>query len=269
MIVLKYDISYKYGDVIKIKPIADIHFGNRYCDKRAFRKYLEESDKDTYFLGIGDMMDSIVTTDMRYEKHADDSEAMAIIDKQVDGLAEYLMPYKKKIIGLGRGNHENTIVKKCGTDPVGRLCEKLECAYLGLSGLVRLSLSSISKKDGRNSRTRTVIIRWHHGWGGGSRTQGADLTKYSKDTMHWDADIFLYGHVHRKQSDRVPRLGLSGDTLISKPKLIGICGTFLKTYSKTADTTYSELKGYPPVEIGGIKVNIKPRRHSFESWIDV
>jgi len=267
MIVHTHRVDYeKYGNIVKIKPIFDVHLGNKYCDKKALKNYLAEDDDHlTYFIGGGDLMDSIVITDPRYEKHVDDTPLDAIIDAQVDEMYELLEPYKDRIIGLGRGNHENVVIKKCGTDPTGRLCKKLDCAYLGYSGLIRLIMSE-GEKGGRG---RTVFIRWHHGWGGGSRTQGADLTKYSKDTMYWDADVFLYGHVHRKQSDRVPRLGLSGEVLISKPKVIGICGTFLKTYSKTVDTTYSEVKGYPPTEIGGIKVNIQPTDRWVKIWIDV
>jgi len=266
LIVHTQRIDYKkYGNTVKIKPIFDIHWGNRYCDKRALKEYLaENNDYLTYFIGGGDLMDSIVVTDKRYEKHADDTGVKPIIDTQVNEISEVLMPYKDKIIGLGRGNHEDTVIKKCGTDPAERVCEKLDCTYLGYSGLIRLQLF-----EGKGGRGRTVTIRWHHGWGGGSRTQGADLTKYSKDLMYWDADIFLYGHVHRKQSDRVPRLGLSGEVLISKPKLMGICGTFLKTYSKTTDASYSEKAGYPPTEIGGLVVNIQPTERWVKTWIDV
>lgn len=260
MIVATFRIPYKYGETIKIKPIFDVHYGNKYCDVKAFKEYLKDSDENTYFFGGGDLMDSIVVTDPRYAKHADATETGAIIDEQVEGLFEILKPYK--MLGIGRGNHEDVIIRRCGTDPAKRLARKLDCKYLGLSGLIRLQLH-IEK-----SHSRKVVIRWHHGWGGGSRTQGADLTKYSKDGMHWDADVFLYGHVHRKQADRIPRLGLSGEQLISKPKLVGICGTYLRTYSKTTDSSYSELKGYPPTEIGGLVLNITPKRHWVKIWID-
>jgi hypothetical protein len=259
MIVTTYRIPYQYGQTIKIKPLGDIHWGNRYCDKNTLKAFLEDSDDLTYFFGIGDLMDSIVVPDIRYSKHADDTESSTIIDEQVETLYDVLAPYKGRFVGLGRGNHEDVIIKKCGTDPVKRLCTLLDCTYLGYSGLVRL----IFKEN--EGRGRTVVIRWHHGWGGGSRTQGADLTKYSNDVKHWQADIYLYGHVHRRQGDRIPRLGLVGEKLISRPKLIGICGTFLKTYSDSEDSTYSEVKGYPPVEVGGLTVNIKPTR----KWVDM
>jgi hypothetical protein len=257
-----HHIPYHYGDSIKIKPIFDVHFGNRYCDKQRLKQFLEDSDERTYFFGGGDLMDSVIVTDPRYLKSVDDSEGDAIIDEQVEGLHQYLEPYKDRIIGLGRGNHEQVIIKRCGTDPMKRLCGKLGCEYLGYSGMIVLKFRD------NGGRGRTVKIRWHHGWGGGSRTQGADLTKFSNDVKHWDADIYLYGHTHRKQADRIPRLGIAGSKLISRPKIVGICGTFLKTYTATTDSTYSEEKGYPPVEIGGLAITIKPTNTWVDMWVD-
>jgi len=264
MVVFTYRINYKLGDTIKIKPLFDVHYGNTNCDVNATKRYLaEENDRNTYIIGGGDSLDSIIVTDKRYRKSADAAEGEAIIDEAIDGVEKILTPYKDKIIGLASGNHEDTILLRANTDPIARLCKALECKNLGYSGLIRLILSE------NGSRGRTVVIRYHHGWGGGSRTQGADLTKYSKDLAYWDADIFLYGHVHRKQADRVPRLGLSGEVLISKPKMECICGTFLKTYSKGIRPTYSEKAGYPPVEVGGLVVNIKPMQRWVDIWTDL
>jgi len=170
MKVATFTIPYKYGDTIQIKPLFDIHYGNPLCDVQALKTYLEDSDDKTYFFGGGDMMDSIVTTDRRYAKSSDATGGDAIIDEQVEGLFAILEPYRDKIIGLGRGNHEDTIVKKCGTDPAWRLCAKLDVEYLGYSGLIRLRFR---EKSGRG---RTVVIRWHHGWSGGARTPGASIT---------------------------------------------------------------------------------------------
>lgn len=253
----KYTIPYKYGDEIKIKPVFDVHLGAAACDVRAFKDYLADSDDKTYFLFGGDLFDAVVVQDIRYRKSNDTTEGDAIVDRQVDLGEEYLSPYKDRIIGIGKGNHEDVATKRCGSDLIARLCRRLGVEDIGFSGLLKLALSE------NGGRGRTVVIRYHHGWGGGSRTQGADLTKFANDVKYWDADVFLYGHVHRKQTDTIDRLGLWGDKLIAKPKIIGICGTFLKTYTSSLQPTYSEVKGYPPVSVGGIVVTIKPAR----SWV--
>lgn len=260
MIVVEYAIPYKLGQTITLKPLFDVHLGNTYCDERELKRYLDDRDDNTYLVGGGDIMDSIITKDVkRYVKHADAAETDSIIDDQVDKAYEFLKDYKGKIIGLGTGNHESTINKYHGTHPIRRLCKKLDTTSLGFSWIVILKFR---ENDGRG---RSLVIRGHHGWGGGSRTQGADLTKFSKDMAYWSADMFLYGHVHRRQSDKIDRIGLIGTKLVPKPKFLFLCGTFLKTFSLSDEATYSEEKGYPPVSIGGINIKIKPTR----TWLSV
>jgi hypothetical protein len=256
MRVTTHKVFYNYGDTFKLKPIADIHLGNKACDVKAFKEYMAECDEKTLFIGIGDLLDCVIVKDVkRYRKSVDASEGDSIIDEQIDLAYDILQPYRDNIIGLGHGNHEDEIIKHCGTNPIKRICKRLEVPFLGYSGLVRLTF-----RNTKGGRGRLVVVRYHHGWGGGSRTQGADLTKFSKDISYWDADIYLYGHVHRQQTDTIPRLGLTGEKITSKPKIMAICGTFLKTYLNSDDPTYSEVKGYPPVEIGSIVVTIRPHR---------
>ena len=261
MIILPYRVPYKYGQTIKIKPLFDVHLGNKYCDKKAFLKYLADSDDLTYFIGGGDMLDSITVTDWRYEKHADDTKTDAVVDEQVKAMVDILEPYKDKIIGLGRGNHEKTIIKKCGTDPAARVCEALGVPYLGYSWFIRFILH----EDG--SRARTIRIRGHHGYGGGGRTEGGEITKYWREANEWEADVFLYGHTHHLKADHKDRMAVAGNTLIARPKHLALCGTYLRTFSETTDSTYSEEAGYKPSSIGGVTVHIQPDSSWAKVWI--
>jgi len=61
-----------------------------------------------------------------------------------------------------------------------------------------------------NSRGRTVTFYYSHGYGGGSRTQGGNLTKFAKATTAFEADCYLFGHVHQLQYDSFPYLGVHG-----------------------------------------------------------
>ena len=259
MVVTTKRINYKRGQTFNIKPIADVHLGAKACDQKAFKAYLADSDEDTYFIGIGDLHDAIVVQDPRYDKSSDGEEGDDVVDKQVDRGVDLLEPYKEKIIGLGVGNHERTVIRRCGTNMTKRTCRRLGTVNLGYSGLIRLIFSE------NGARGRTVIVRYHHGWGGGGRTAGGDLTKFSRDLAYWDADLFLYGHVHKKQFAEQPRLSLVGEKLIAKPKVMCICGTFLRTYMDTDDATYSEVSGYPPVAVGGHNISITPN----DKWVSI
>jgi len=257
-------IPYEYGEVFTLKPIFDIHFGNRMCDVDKFRDFLQDADDErTLFIGGGDLIDAIIVGDKRYRKEIDASPVDDMVDYQVDAMTEILLPYASRIIGLGSGNHEETLVVKAGTNPVRRICKNLGIPFLGYSWLVRMGFR---ESDGRG---RSIVLRGHHGWGGGSRTQGGELTKYAKDVAFWDADIFLYGHGHARKYDEIPRLGLRGSTLVAKPKVLILCGSFLKTLSDGGTPSYSEIGGYPPIPIGGVEIMLKPSREGVKVWTEM
>jgi hypothetical protein len=253
MISLEYHIEYKYGQTIKLRPIFDVHWGNKYCVKKDFIEFLSLADNKTYFIGGGDLFDAIILKDWRYAKSQDETLGDDFLDTHVIEMAEILRPYKDRIIGLGIGNHEKTVLRNCNTNLVKRVCSEIGVPYLGYTWVITLHM-----REARG-RGRDIVIKGHHGWGGGSRTRGADITKYEKDMGKWaDVDIFLYGHVHKVQYDKTPMIKTCGGRLKAVPRIMAICGTFLKTFSDGVDTTYSEDEGYPPCEVGGIELQLKP-----------
>lgn len=268
MITTALRVPYSYKTPIKIKPLFDAHCGNAAFDKKGFKQFIErDDDDDTYFIGGGDLMDSVITTDMkRYQKSIDASPHDEIIDDQVSDMRRILEPYKARILGMHTGNHEDVIARKCGTHPMKRLCSELGVPYMGYSSLFSLTLDD----RGGSNRHAKIVFRVHHGWGGGSRTRGGSITKYEKDMGKWDADIYMYGHDHKKQIDRIPRLGLQKDRLVARPQLLVLCGSFLKTFLDTSDSTYSERSGYPPTEIGSPVIYITPGvRDGYEVRADI
>ena len=139
MVIHEHKVNYNYGDSWKLKPIFDVHAGNIDCDIKAFKDYMKDSDEKTLFIGGGDLIDAIITRDIkRYRKSSDATIGDAIIDEQIEILRKILDPYSHQIIGLGEGNHEDNILVRCGTHPIKRLCKELNGPYLGYSALVRL-----------------------------------------------------------------------------------------------------------------------------------
>lgn len=252
MICLEKRLDYTYGDIIRVKPIADVHLGNRFCDVRAFKEYLSSDDK-AYFFGIGDMLDAIIVKDQkRYRKTSDASgDTDDILGWQINEMAALLEPVKDRILVLGDGNHEQTIVDHCSLNPVKMLCDILKVPYGGYTYFLTLRFR---EADGRG---KTITIKAAHGWGGGSRTEGADMTKFCRDAGRYDADVFCYGHTHKHQFYSIPMIGTNGSKLVARDRLVVICGTWLKTLSPGTDTTYSERAGFPPVKIGAPVINIE------------
>lgn len=256
MIVRTVEVNYKYGDKFKLLPLSDIHYDGRgrnsLCDVAKLRRDLKEQvDDKTMIVGIGDWFGGIIPSDVkRYRKEHDAAKGEDILDEQIEGMAEEFRPYKEQIYAIGDGNHEDTILAKCNTNLTKRLVNTLNTdikkpiLYLGMSWLLQVRFQE------NKSRTRTMVIRGHHGWGGGSRTEGADITKFAHDVKFWQADLFLYGHVHKLKINDIEegRVVGNNDWKTYRKRMV-VCGTYQRTYSKTESTTYAEKKGYPPTTI--------------------
>jgi predicted phosphodiesterase len=257
----------KLDEQFKILPISDIHYGHKSCDVKKLKKDLSERvDDKTIILGLGDWADSIIVTDKRYRKEDDGTPSGAILDDQVNGLYEIFKPYAKQIYGIGDGNHEDVVHKKCNSLLMPKLCAKLATEdhkplWLGYSWLLELVFYVDLK--GQKTQTRGLIVRGHHGWGGGARTEGADITKFSHDVKFWQADLFLYGHTHRTKLNDLEvgmKVGKSGWR--TQLKRMAVCGTYQRTYSNTQIPTWAETKGFPPVSIRTPIIWAKPHWQS-------
>jgi UDP-2,3-diacylglucosamine pyrophosphatase LpxH len=261
------DIPYKYGDTFKLLPLADIHFGHKTCDKQKLRQDLKEKvDEQTIIIGLGDWFDMLIVKDAkRYRKAHDDTEGEAIIDEQIEGLADLLMPYKNNIYAVGDGNHEDTMIA-LGTNPIKRLIKLLSdkehvIEYMGYTWLLNLQFRETQ------GRGRGLIIRGHHGWGGSSRTEGADITKYSHDVKFWQADLFLYGHVHKLKFNLIEEGRMIGkDKWKTYQKKMCVCGTYQRTYSNNTSATYAERSGFHPTSIQCPVIYLKPHH---DNGVDV
>lgn len=252
-----YTVNYKSRkDIIKVKPIMDVHKGSRTCDMRAFKAYLNDRDEHTYFFTNGDLWDSIYFNDKRFKASGHDyTDVDDPIDIEIEEMVELLTPIKDKLICIGHGNHEEAILKQCHTNMSKRLAQSLNVPYLGYSFWFRLKLE-------RDGATRNVDFAVTHGFGGGTRTEGGSITKYSKYADRFACDILVVGHDHRKQYVRYPVLGISGTKqvkLISRPKLVCLGGSWKKAYSDGVDTTWEETRGFSASEIGGIVIEIKDK----------
>jgi UDP-2,3-diacylglucosamine pyrophosphatase LpxH len=257
MKVISKNILYKYGDVIKVKVIQDTHIGSPLFDESGFKSYLSDVDDQTIIVGNGDVMDDIICTDKRYKKGVEKGDSEAIVDEQVDKAARILSPYKNHIVSLANGNHEETIIKQCSTNPIRRLCEKLstdehKVTYLGMKWMLRLNLRMAT------GRGRSIVIYGHHGYGGANRTEGGNITKFSRDMMYDEADIYLFGHVHEKIYKNIPRGYHGGSRYLSKDRLLIVAGSFKKNLTDDDTTTWEETKGFPIRAIGGVTIKIKP-----------
>src|SRR5271157_2914722 len=128
-------------DIIKVKPLQDLHKGSHSCDIKGFKQFIADPDSLTYYFLNGDMWDAIYFTDKRFMSSGQDkTDKDAPIDEEIDEMADLLSPIKNRIIAIGIGNHETTILKKHHTNMSKRLADKLGVPYMGWSYWIRFQI---------------------------------------------------------------------------------------------------------------------------------
>lgn|GEM_PF-1538929 len=262
-------IDYSPDKPIKIVAFSDLHIGHAEHSLKYLRKFLQPhlEDPNTYFLGLGDHIDCIIPSDLkRFDMttiHPDmrqDLRAGALLDLQVEEFCRVFEPIRDRIIGLTMGNHEANILRRYGTDCHARICDRLRVENLGYSFLMVLVLRMANPRG----RVRTVRLFGHHGWGGASRTQGGQVTKFARAMEQWDADVYLFGHSHDLWSKTIPRVGVNNrGKVVHRDIIVANTGTFKKTLNQLPIPSWEETKGFPPRMLGGVVLEIQPEVHGW------
>ncbi len=271
MICTSKTLQYTPGEPVRLVFFSDTHVGSRYFARKHFKKFLSDSMADhpnAWIIGIGDHVDALVPNDAkRFQISTVDPKFLAadnpdeILDLQAQEFVEIMRPYQGRILGLGLGNHETAISKRYGFSIHRQICRDLGADDLGYSFLMLLKLT-----DPVNRRTRSLTIFGIHGFGGGGRTEGGSITKYSRMVQYYSADIFVSGHDHSPWSKKVARIGLNSKGKIQhKDLILANTGSFMKTLSEGETPSWAETHGFPPRNLGGLVVDVKPDANG---WMD-
>lgn len=262
---VKYIVCPHSGERINLYGLGDIHFGSPQCDVEKLRKDIKKimKDPDGKVLLMGDLIDSIIPGDKRYRNGAVAGAVDDIIDNDISGLLLILGAIRTKIIGVLTGNHEDKITQCHGTNPGKRIAEKLGAPFLGYTTLLRL--------DCRGPLgSRLVDVFASHGHGGSTKTVGGSLSSFDRSRSAIDADLYLFGHVHRRQATKEVQLCWGNAKQVAfRTKMIGITGTYLKTFGDGVTPSYSEIKGYHPTSLGCLCVSIEPRKIGFDLHAEI
>jgi len=243
-------------------PFGDIHRSAPLCHEEKWKEFIAWAKPmpDAYFLGMGDYDDLVSTSERAglIGARLHDSTMQTIestFKKYTDRLVSELSFMKGRIIGLLEGNHFG--VFQNGTTTTQRMCEALECKYLGCSAFIRLVADT-----GKN-HTVSIDIWAHHGMGA-ARLVGGSLNRVQQMAEAAEADIYLMGHDHKKSiatTNRL-RLGLSraGDVKLSHRKaLLARTGSFLRGYVPGANS-YVADRMLNPTDLGVVKIELTPKR---------
>jgi hypothetical protein len=188
---MKYHHIWIKEDHAYVLPVGDLHFGAENFNEKKLQGYLrwvDDHTDNTIVPLMGDIINSATLTSKSslYEESIHG-------DRQVDGVLDILMPHRRNIKCSVLGNHEDRIWKYSGHDVCRAYSEKLGIEYLGISGVLFVS---VGVRSNRNSPVSTYAIYLAHTTGGGS-TPGGKMNRIDKLRLIVDGcDIYAGGHSH-------------------------------------------------------------------------
>lgn len=231
-----------------IIPISDVHLGDPLCDLEKLYEYLKwVSENPAWIILNGDLM----TCDIK-NSVGDVYRAVMPPHEQRKKLVEIFKPFKERIIGIVRGNHEHRITKEVGEDIMGVFAEilGLEDRYDPDSLLLHISLG----KD-KHGRKVSYTIFTTHGWAGG-RKAGGKVNAIQELRNIILADCYIASHTHT-QACVVEKF------LIPEPRshrILEIKQTFVSAGSFLKYGEYAERRGLPIAKTGTPRIRLDGTR---------
>lgn len=225
-----------------IYPLGDLHIGSPHFCKKTLDKQLKEIDANRDKARII-IMGDLAETALKDSVGGGVYEQQETAQQQMMTAKTMLYPYKDLIDGIVTGNHEQRIYKNTGFDLMLYFAQLmgLEDKYLRYQGVIKYTISK-----------RSFNVSIWHGSGGGSSPGGA-MNRLQKQAETVFADLYLMGHVHRRQAHT--KVMYMPDERNNKIDLVK--QVFVVTGSAlTHEGSYAEEAGFSPTEIGFTKVTL-------------
>ena len=202
MKALQYNVPLKAGTTLKLALFSDLHFDSPDCDKAVLKKHLDFCLKEgRYILIGGDLFDAILLKDQKRAVNHLMENTDNQLNTKINAVVDFLRPYKDNILFIGRGNHEESILKYSGVDILQLTTQLLnaegkhQIQYGNYANFLRFNFI-----DNRNKSVLHYDIFENHGAGGAApQTKGMlDFSRMAKGTL---ADLIWMGHKHNALAD--------------------------------------------------------------------
>lgn len=218
------------GCTRRVLLISDAHWDNAHCRLDLLKKVFDEAvATDSVVVHVGDWFCAMQGKwDQRSSRDAlrDEHHTGSYLDSLVSTSAEWLEPYAKHIALMSYGNHETSIKRKHEVDLLQRLCQELRRMGSPVECGPYWGYVLASGKFPSKGQADTVRIHYHHGYGGGGEVSRG-VIDHSRTRGMYDGDVFVSGHIHRRNMEENVLTKVSTRGLIEQRRQLFLrCSTF-------------------------------------------
>jgi hypothetical protein len=240
---------------LNVLLLSDVHWDNPKCDRKKLKKDLDYAmERDAIILINGDLF---CLMQGKFDPRRSKSDIRAehnsttYLDDVVDDAIKWFMPYKDNIKLIGRGNHEQAILKTQETDVLVRFAKGLgiESTVGGYGGFFHIDFCKRSN----------FVIHYYHGAGGGGAVSKGVPHFHKRKAIVQGVDAIWMGHTH--DSYEAVSVVQEYNPVKKESKLKNIydirTSTYKEEYDKGANGFIIEKLSSPPKHIGGRFIEFK------------
>jgi hypothetical protein len=197
---------------------SDRHHDSRWCDWDLETEHLEKAKKrNAIILDGGDLFDVMQGKfDPRrsYDDLREEYKSTDMLDKIVKDAAKFYGKYAHQFVMIGRGNHDQAILKNNGVDIISNLVYAMNTendAHIqvgGYGGWVRFMFTM------QGTQHQSVNLKYFHGAGGGGPVTRGTIQSNRQAVYLPDADIVWNGHTHDEWVLPIARERLSSQGVV-------------------------------------------------------
>lgn len=202
MKAFEFSTQLKAGKPTKLGLFSDLHLDNPNFDKPTFEEHANYCLKDgRYILLDGDIFDAVIRTDKKRAVNSVLESGDNQLNMKLDKAYELLKPYQEQILFMGRGNHEESILKYSGIDILDLLAKMLNSGKK--HQIVVGNYTNFIRFSWLNAHNKVVLkydIYAHHG-AGGSAPQSKGMLDFAALEKGANVDLIWIGHKHNSLID--------------------------------------------------------------------
>lgn len=252
---------------------GDLHLGTIACHLKGWERLLErvKSEKSTYLVLMGDMIEAITVDDKRFSSQVHDAQATPLL--QMNEMLVQLKPLASKVLLCLTGNHEMKLWRYgdltkwlCDTAdiPYGGYSSKLEVHYKGKGAYKlyvthgRLTVNSTADDPVRRLSNQRLALKRRLQHLAGDCAVMATGHCHKLLSLAPERELYLTDdgtHLHAKYTEGQQH----GAYLDPNLRWYGSTGSFLKS-SVVGATTYSEAAMYSPTQMGWLELVVEDMR---------
>lgn len=230
--------------------MSDVHWDNPECRRDLLARHLDQArERGARVFVIGDLfclMNGKFDPRRSLGKVRPEHKVDNYLDAVIDDAVAWWSPWADLVELVTPGNHESAVMNTTGTDPTARFCKGIGCAAGTFQGWVRVKVEEPADGKGWAS---SLLIRYHHGHGGGGVVTKGTLWPIRRAAVLPDADVFISGHIHEQWSFPITRERLLASGRVVQDTQLHLC---LPTYKPEAimGSGWAVEKGMSPRPLG-------------------